>query len=551
MVAAVGLASRSGFAQRWQDATADCLGTTAGWTNDIELIDVDGDGLVDIVFANGGDYDTPGTPEVTSVFRNLGGWQTAGQSHCTNMTSAVFGTFTGLARTVRAGDIDGDGDQDLVVGGAYQTQLRMFRNDGGGVWSDVSAQLPQQLTSIGDAEFGDVDGDGDLDLLLGEWGPLAPGDPNYVGGRTRLYRNDSGTFVDVTTTAMPDLLVAWSWDVELVDVDNDWDLDALVSCKLCARSLLLRNDGSGHFTDDPTAIPAATNNYEFEAMDIDGDGDLDLATLNDGNNLRDRLLVNDGSGHFTDESATRLLDNPPADDNAVIWLDADSDGDADLMVAALGNDRLLVNDGSGHFRLAPNATPNDTRGSLAIAAVDLDGDGRLDLVQGQGEAAFADKVQRATDMIAIDSAPPAVTAAQVSGRVVARVHDHQSPSRAHDWKRVWAELTDGSQLELTWYGEYLWRADAAAPLVRVCAEDRRANRGCSDGATTGDQPIGGDGAPEPGGQGGCCGASQSPVGSIAPLALIAIGLLASRRATARSRSTPRYCDSSTRYRTSR
>src|SRR5947207_13483103 len=69
-------------AQRWTDATADCIGTTAGWTNKVEVADVDGDGLVDILMANGGNYDTAGTAEASRVWKNTGNWGTAG-SHCT------------------------------------------------------------------------------------------------------------------------------------------------------------------------------------------------------------------------------------------------------------------------------------------------------------------------------------------------------------------------------------------------------------------------------------------------------------------------------------
>ncbi|MCW5802440.1 MAG: VCBS repeat-containing protein, partial [Deltaproteobacteria bacterium] len=469
-------------AQRWTDATARCVGTTAEWTNKVELADVDGDGNVDILLANGGDYATPGTPQPSRIFRNLGpGWDTAG-SHCTEITADVFGGTVGLSRVIKAVDLDGDGDLDILTGGAYGTQLRLYKREGGG-WIDATAQLPQQATSIGDIEVGDVDGDGDLDLLIAEWGERSPAAGNYNGGITRLYLNDgTGRFTDATSTHMPQLRVLWSWDVELVDVDGDWDLDALVSCKLCSRSLLFRNDGTGHFTDDPEAIPAAGNNYDFEAMDIDGDGDLDLVSVNDGGNLRERLLVNDGTGKFTDESARLGNANPPSDDNVAVWLDVDGDGDADLLVGTLGggSDRLALNDGTGHFTLAPAPTPADTRGTLGLAVADLDGDGRLDVVQGQGEQAFGDKVQLAGPDVAIDTVPPAITAvAVVNGGVRARIHDHQTPSHAHDWRRVWVEH-GGTETEMRWYGEFLWRADVTpAGDFRVCAVDRRGNQACA------------------------------------------------------------------------
>ena len=61
---------------------------------------------------------------------------------------------------VKAVDLDGDGDVDIITGGAYQTQLKLFLR-GQATWIDATAQLPQQLTSVGDLEVGDVDGDGD------------------------------------------------------------------------------------------------------------------------------------------------------------------------------------------------------------------------------------------------------------------------------------------------------------------------------------------------------------------------------------------------------
>ena len=65
-------------------------------------------------------------------------------------------------------------------------------------------------------------------------------------------------------------MIGFSWDLDLVDVDNDWDLDVLVSCKVCEGSRLYLNDGTGTFTDATEGnLPAFANNYEFAPIDLD------------------------------------------------------------------------------------------------------------------------------------------------------------------------------------------------------------------------------------------------------------------------------------------
>ena len=530
-------------AQRWQDATSQCMGTTAQWTNKVEVADLDGDGNIDILTANGGNYSSAGTAEPPRIWKNLGGW-TTNALHCAEITSMVAGSFTGLSRLIKAADVDGDGDLDVLTGGAYQTQLKLFVQGATG-WSDASAQLPQQNTSAGDAEFGDVDGDGDLDLVIADWGTGNPS--TNTGGRTRLYRNNGqGTFTDETTAAMPNLLVRWSWDLELADVDNDWDLDVLVSCKACTSSLLFRNNGMGVFTDEPDALPHFTNNYELEPMDIDADGDLDLVTVNDGLNVTEHIFVNRGDGTFADETAQRLTGtaNPSgADDNAAVWLDADDDGDPDLMFATLGNERLLLNDG-GIFTLDPmQATPNDTNGSLGIAVADFDGDHRPDILQGQGETAFPEKLQLGGANVGIDTHPPVIRAAKIGDVVVARVHDRIGPSHRHDFMSV-VVRSNGVDTPMTWYGEQLWRVQAAsltAP-IEVCATDRANNMACATVTVVGGDAGSNDGSNNPppdDGDNGCCDTGGDGRGAFVLALLVVLVSARSRSTGRRSRSDSR------------
>ena len=554
VLAVLALIPRLATAQVWQDATASCLGTTAEWSSKLEIADVDGDGLPDILVANGGNYSSKGPAEPARVWKNLGNWATPNVSHCQEISAEAVGGFVGNSRMIKVADVNGDGRPDILTGGAYQTQLKLFLRTTTG-WTDASAQLPQQLTSIGDAEFGDVDGDGDLDLVLAEWGSATPA--SGQGGRTRLYLNDgTGVFTEATTTNMPDQLVKWSWDLTLADVDNDFDLDILVSCKLCTQSYLFTNDGTGHFTNQPSALPHFTNNYALEPMDIDGDGFLDLATINDGAGGKDHLFHNNGDGTFADETTARLIFNPAEDDNAVVFLDVDSDGDADMLVASLsGADRLLLNDGTGHFTLSPiTATPDDTPGSLGIQVADLDGDGRLDVVQSQGEVAFPEKVQLATSAVAVDTQPPVIRVEQISPgatEIRARVHDRKSPQHPSDFQRVWLVTNGSVETDLVWYGEYLWRASvpSGATSYHVCAKDRVGNQACSpdqsivtthevtdvfpDGGATADAPLA---STQPG---GCCEAGGSAPSSLL-LAMVVFGASArSRRTARRSRTAPR------------
>ena len=126
-------------------------------------------------------------------------------------------------------------------------------------------------------------------------------------------------------------------------------------------------------------------------MDRDGDLDLylaDVGLFKPDANPQDRLLINDGGGRFTDETADRIPVEAESTMSAA-FLDADLDGDPDLVTGTLGDItgatadapyRLFENDGHGRFSRVDTALPSTATGNgFDIEPADIDGDGRMDL----------------------------------------------------------------------------------------------------------------------------------------------------------------------------
>jgi hypothetical protein len=524
-------------AAEWELADAAFgLPGTGEWTHEVEVADLDGDGHDDVVFVNGGGYSTPGRAESTRVFLHP---DPAGP--LVEAPTDWLGP-PAHARTAKVRDFDGDGRADVFLAMAYGDASRLLLADGAGGWTP--ATLPVGTFSFGDAEPGDVDGDGDLDLVLADWGS---GDAlTNEGGPVVMWRNDGGgTFTDVTPSTMPGLLVGMSWDLELGDVDGDHDLDVMVSCKVCESSVLLANDGAGGFTDATARLPAAGNNYDFELLDLDGDGDLDAVTINDGPLLRESVWLNDGAGTFTDATAT-LLPNASnllgKDDNVSCFVDADDDGDADWFIGSLSDpDRLLRWTGTA-FELDDDVVSGArTPGTLGAAFADLDEDHRWDLVMAQGEVTTPEHVFRGVDA-AVDTHPPVLSnVRRDADHLFVTIHDRKTPLAASDFAAV--VVTDLGREPLFWAGglEFRGVVPAGAAEWSICAADRAGNEACTavevlepdeepHSAHTG-EPVpalahsgaahsGPDDA-EPtkvdgggGGGCGCAGAAPSPVGAL-------------------------------------
>ncbi|MEM7204524.1 MAG: VCBS repeat-containing protein [Planctomycetota bacterium] len=358
--------------------TAVPVGYT-GITKALSLFDADRDGDLDLVTGNTPLYGNPGQNE---LFLNDGTGRFANVT-ATHMPASNIDTAA-----VAVGDVDGDGDPDLVFGNVWAGN-QLYLNDGTGVFTDVSStQLPAGAATTYGLDFGDVDGDGDVDLLLG------------INGQSQLYTNNGqGTFVDATAARMP-IDVETTSSVRLADLDGDGDLDAVFGSGPDVavwnpsnhRNRIHLNDGAGTFRA-ATGSSLATENTAANTVavhDFDRDGDLDLFFGNEpftGVPGHNQLFLNDGFGGFADATSTLLpLDADPTEDVAVA--DFDGDGHADLALANRGTqNRLYLNSGGGAFTDATaGRVPLDTDGSFAVVAGDVDGDGDVDLVFGNWAA---------------------------------------------------------------------------------------------------------------------------------------------------------------------
>ncbi|MBL8897569.1 MAG: VCBS repeat-containing protein, partial [Planctomycetes bacterium] len=287
------------------------------------------------------------------------------------------------AITIAAGDMDRDGDLDLVIGSACFSVCRVtvLRNDGTGnfaTWWSIAVGAP-----IAGVAFGDLDGDGLLDIVAGMQGgtPL-----------TRVFQNRGASGFAEISAAVPDV-PGDTRQFALGDLDGDGDLDLFVAKSRLGSTAsfanqVYRNVGNGHFATIAGALPPHVEPSTSVALgDVDGDGDLDALVGNGDVDLNrqsiavlNRLYLNNGNAIFSD--ASNLLPAlPPDNTRAVALFDADEDGDLD---AFLGNrdrrSRLYRNQGSGQFVDASAELP-DTRawaGSVVIADVDRDAD--LDIV---------------------------------------------------------------------------------------------------------------------------------------------------------------------------
>lgn len=396
-----------------------------GGTQEVVLGDLDGDGDLDIFFAN--DFGS------SQVWFNQGGVQ--GGTASTFIHSGQD-DIIGSTLDAKMADLDNDGDLDVFLAHHYNGPPNsVWLNDGTGhlLFALQSQQLGASV-SYGVA-LGDVDGNGLVDAFVANYGYAGvPAQPNrvwkqqassariinfvstsqHLGYRAgqdvalgyltmdgtldafvankafhimdsanRTWRNNEefSLFGRAVFFRLQTLEDTDSFAVALGDVDNDGNLDAVVANDGPNR-VWLNPSGDGRLSDSGQTLGTA-HSTDVALGDLDNDGDLDAVVANRQPDEPDTVWLNQGGvqggtpGHFADSGNTL----GGAEDWALALGDLDNDGDLDVVTAqAQGSppsNHVWLNDGTGAFRESGQVV--GTGDTTALALGDLDGDSDLDI----------------------------------------------------------------------------------------------------------------------------------------------------------------------------
>lgn len=413
------------LAQQFQYQPGALPGTPR-WTEGVEGADVDNDGDIDLFFGEGEGFVSAGPKRQNILLVNK--LVESGSLSFADESVARLGARSSNAKGVATGDVDADGYIDALFANAFMTDTPfLYMNRGAaqpGFFDMESATrgLTTILSSAG-AQFGDLDDDGDLDLVI-----------NHVGGsflsgagaKPKLYINDgTGHFSEKTGSGWSPSTKKAQMDVQFKDVDGDWDLDFVGYCRgsnAGGNHYLMLNDGAANFTEASSLLPNGSSNcYEAELSDLDGDTDIDVFMISLSSQregvVRNNFVEN-GSSNLTFSALASLSLNQ--DDNEVALCDYDNDGDLDAFIGSLGTkERIWRNNGGLSFVSGDSAMQTVGDSTLDCTIADVDNDGDYDFITAQGEsnsAQWANKLYLNTG--GADTLPPKLTGVRAPDPIV-------------------------------------------------------------------------------------------------------------------------------------
>ena len=322
--------------------------------------DVNGDGKPDLICANG-------SVNTLTIMTNNG--------------SGIFGSNSvvnvgAAANWVAAADVNGDGSIDLICANNNNPgTLTVLTNNGSGAFA-ISAKLPTGYNPTF-VLAADVNGDGKVDLISAD----------FIASSMTVYTNNGkGVFaLEATLSA-----VAFPCSIAASDINGDGKVDLICANEYAGTVTILTNNGNAGFGS------FATNNvgsepYSVVAADIYGNGRPALITADygfaNGNTLT--VLTNNGSGVYGSNTALTVGTAP----NFVLATDINGDGKVDLVSVNFQDNTLSVLTTNGFGGFSSNVTLMVGEEPVCVAAADVNGDGKLDLISADHSADLSVQTQ--------------------------------------------------------------------------------------------------------------------------------------------------------------
>ncbi|MDP1622754.1 MAG: FG-GAP-like repeat-containing protein [Bacteroidales bacterium] len=351
--------------QEWEFSYIDVpLGTLSAGSSDMAWGDADGDGDLDLAV---------GTDGHTVLFRNDTGTlvltNTNLPAYWEDNSQADFDL-----RSITWADFDNDGDLDLLLPSifddtSFSYRTAMMRNDGangtgGWIFNEITSAFAPTMHA--QSAWADYDADGDLDLLLINIAPLT--EESFI----RRYRNDgNGAFYGEDILGS---LSVEHGEAQWGDYDGDGDLDILVAGNLKELNgtfnpiaiRIYRNDNENYIPVEVIVNPYGEGWFDFTAVtwaDYDSDGDMDIlvaGNYNSGSQIEGRARIySNNNGIFTDSG--NELPSPRAwgdRGGTFSWIDIDNEGDLDYFIAG----QYFVPGGNGLVEAQMHLYRNDAPG---------------------------------------------------------------------------------------------------------------------------------------------------------------------------------------------
>ncbi|CAN5426743.1 hypothetical protein BH11BAC2_BH11BAC2_07960 [soil metagenome] len=326
----------------------------------VAIVDFDGDGKDDIIRLDQGHIAYVEVQRTNNQFE-----------------SRLLGDFGGGSQWAMAvADVDHNGYKDILAGGSNSTvKILMVNNTGTG---GTFVSLPNSGFFLQNATFADFNNDGWVDVFCCD--DNAASHIYLNDGAGNMLLSPSTINFDVTNTDD-----SGNYGSVWTDFDNDGDMDLYIAkCRQGVNdptdgrriNVLFENDGSGNFTENAAAynLNLGWQSWTASFGDIDNDGDLDLMITN--HDHESQILQNDGTGHYSDITLATGYDITDITPIESVMEDFDNDGFTDIMVAG-SSSRFYHNNGNGTFTRINGLFDTNNMESFTIG--DLNHDGFIDI----------------------------------------------------------------------------------------------------------------------------------------------------------------------------